>query len=154
MSRGVFLRRAGPGDVAALVALETAASLHPWNEAQLASEVVRPAPDAVLVLAGREGLSAWLSFRLVVEEVQVMNLAVRPEERRHGLGRFLLRTALAIALRAGAKRALLEVRASNAAARTLYGLFGFGPLGVRKQYYRDPSEDALVLVRELGSTLN
>jgi len=148
VSRGVFLRRAGPSDTHALTELEGASSLHPWSEAQIRAELERNAPDAVLVLESRGGILAYGAFRMVLDEMQVMNLAVRPKARRHGLGRILLGKALARARRAGARRVLLEVRAGNAAARALYTECGFVPLGERKQYYSDPLEDALVLVRE------
>jgi ribosomal-protein-alanine N-acetyltransferase len=148
VSRGAFLRRAGPADTHALSELERAASLHPWSEAQMRAELERSAPDAVLVLESRGGILAYGAFRMVLDELHVMGLAVRPEARRRGLGRFLLGIALARAGRAGATRALLEVRAGNTAARALYTECGFVPLGLRKQYYADPPEDALVLVRE------
>lgn len=148
MSRGVFLRRAGPSDTRALTELEGTASLHPWSEAQMRAELERSAPDAVLVLESRGGILAYGAFRNVLDELHVMNLAVRPEARRRGLGRFLLGKALARAGRAGVTRALLEVRAGNSSAQALYTKFGFVPLGRRKQYYNDPPEDALVLVRE------
>jgi len=112
------------------------------------AELERKAPDAVVVLESRGGILAYGAFRMVLDEMQVMNLAVRPEARRHGLGRILLGIALARARRAGARRVLLEVRAGNAAARALYTECGFVPLVERKQYYSDPPEDALVLVRE------
>jgi ribosomal-protein-alanine N-acetyltransferase len=128
--------------------LERAASLHPWSEAQMRDELERSAPDGVLVLESRGGILAYGAFRMVVDELHVMNLAVRPELRRRGLARFLLGIALARAARAGATRALLEVRAGNTAARALYTQCGFVPLGRREQYYADPPEDALVLVRE------
>jgi ribosomal-protein-alanine N-acetyltransferase len=85
-----------------------------------------------------------------------MNLAVHDRARRHGFAAFLLQKCLERGARAGAVRALLEVRASNAAARTLYSRSGFVLLGERKAYYADPPEDALVLGRELshGSSLN
>jgi len=149
VSGGVFLRGAEPGDLAALVALDAAASVHPWNEAQIAAELARAAPDAVLALDGRRGLRGWCAYRLAVGELTILNLAVHPLDRRRGLGRLLLEAALRAGERGGARRALLEVRASNAAARTLYALFGFAPIGVRRDYYRLPGEDALVLGREL-----
>lgn len=157
MSRGVLLRRAVMGDAAALAALEQAASPDPWSEGELRAELERVAPDAVLVLEGRAGLVAYCGYRLVLDEMQVMNLAVRPEARRRGLGGFLLRLALARAERAGARRSLLEVRAGNAAARALYAASGFCLLGRRPRYYASPEDDALVLVREAGpgaATLN
>ena len=145
MRPSLFLRRARAADTPALVALEQAASLHPWS-----AELLRAAPDTVLALEGREGIVAYCAYRLVLDEMHVMNLAVRPEARRQGLGRFLLRRALARAERAGARRALLEVRAGNAAARALYAESGFALLGRRSRYYVEPPEDALVLVREAG----
>lgn len=150
MSPALFLRRAGPADQGALVALEAIASRHPWNEAQIAAELARRAPDAVLALDGRTGVRAWCAIRVAVGELQVLNLAVHPELRRRGFGRFLLDAALRAGARAGASRALLEVRASNAAARELYARFGFVALGLRKDYYSVPQEDALVLARELA----
>jgi len=150
VSPGVFLRRADRDDLAALVALDAAASVHPWNAAQVAAELERAPPDSVLALDGSRGLRAWCALRLAVGELTILNLAVAPGNRRRGFGRFLLDAALRAGERGGARRALLEVRASNVAARTLYAHFGFAPLGVRKDYYRQPTEDALVLGRELG----
>lgn len=147
MRRGVFLRRAREADAAALAALESAGSLHPWSADQIRSELVRSAPDAVLVLEGRDGIVAYCAYRLVLDEMHVMNLAVSPGARRRGLGRLLLETVLSRAGRTGARRALLEVRAGNDAARALYSGLGFALLGRRKHYYSDPPEDALVLVR-------
>lgn len=114
------------------------------------AELLRAAPDTVLALESREGIVGYCAYRLVLDEMHVMNLAVRPEARRHGLGGFLLRHALARAERAGARRALLEVRAGNTAARALYAESGFALLGRRSRYYVEPPEDALVLVREAG----
>ena len=146
-----WLRRAGPGDAAAVAALERAASLHPWSEAQVRDELARPAPDVVLVLDGREGILAYCAARVVIGELQVMNLAVDARVRRRGFGRFLLRRCLALGERAGVRRALLEVRAGNTAARALYANCGFVLLGRRKAYYAEPIEDALVLVYDAPS---
>lgn len=153
MSGGVLLRRAHAADVPALAALEAACFTHPWTEAQMAEEVVAPPPGGVLVLEGTPGaegggLRAYCAFRLVLDEMHVMNVAVAPGARRRGLARWLLRFAMAKAARAGARRALLELRAGNRAALTLYESLGFRRLGVRRAYYRAPVEDALTLVRD------
>ena len=151
-----LLRRALPADVPALVALETACFTHPWTAAQIHEEVARLPPDMVLVLEGPgapigtpAGIRAYCSFRLVLDEMQVMSVAVDPGHRRQGLARRLLAFAMSRAARAGARRALLELRAGNREALALYESLGFGSLGVRRAYYSEPSEDALVLVREL-----
>ena len=156
MSPGCFLRRALPADVPALATLEAACFSHPWTPAQIQEEVARVPPDAVLVLEGPAfpggsgaGIRAYCSFRLVVDEMHVMNVAVDPGHRRQGLARRLLAFAMARAARAGARRALLELRAGNREALALYESLGFGRLGTRRGYYREPAEDALVLAREL-----
>lgn len=152
MSRGVFLRRATAADVPDLVRLEAACFTHPWTEAQVADEVSGVAPGFVLVLEGRpiegERIRGYGSFRLVLDELHVLNVAVARGHRRRGLARWLLAFAMAKASRAGATRALLEARAGNAEALALYASLGFRPIGRRRGYYRDPLEDALVLARE------
>ena len=154
MSAGVLLRRAVPADVPALVALERASFSHPWTVAQLEEEVAGGSRGMVLVLEGPPGAGRWgglrasCAFRLVLDEMHVMNLAVAPPARRRGLARWLLRFAMGRARREGAVRALLEVRAGNREAVALYESLGFRRLGVRREYYHDPDEDALVLVRE------
>ena len=146
---GALLRRARLEDAQALVALERGASLHPWNEAQIRAELAREAPDGVLLLQARDGPRGFCAYRLAAGELAVMNLAVLPGERRRGYGRALLAAALRAGARAGAERALLEVRASNAAALALYARFGFERIGARREYYREPVEDAVVLARGL-----
>ncbi len=154
MSSGVLLRQAGPRDLPALVALEAACYTHPWTVAQIAEEMAVAPPGGVFVLEAaprREGLRdlcAYCAFRLVLDEMHVMNLAVAPPARRRGLGRRLLRFALRRAARAGAKTAFLELRAGNEGALALYESLGFRRLSRRRAYYRQPVEDALVLVRE------
>jgi ribosomal-protein-alanine N-acetyltransferase len=149
---GVFLRRAASSDVAALAALEAACFTHPWTPTQVAEEVRGVEGGLVLVLEGPRapgdplaGIRAYASFRRVVDELHVMNVAVAPAHRRRGLARFLLRCALDRAAREGVARALLEVRAGNREALGLYAALGFAPCGRRRDYYRDPVEDAVVL---------
>jgi [ribosomal protein S18]-alanine N-acetyltransferase len=154
---GSFLRRALPADVPALVALEVACFTHPWTPDLVRQEIARVPPDGVLVLEGpgspggpRAGIRAYGSFRLVVDELHVMNVAVHPGWRRRGLARWLLSFAMGRAARSGARRALLELRAGNLEARALYESLGFERLGERRAYYSEPTEDALVFARELG----
>jgi ribosomal-protein-alanine N-acetyltransferase len=141
--------------VPALAALEAACFTHPWTPEQVHDEVARVPPDMVLVLEGPAapggapaGIRAYCSFRLVVDEMHVMNVAVDPGYRRQGLARRLLVLAMARAARAGARRVLLELRTGNREALALYESLGFRSLGVRRGYYGEPTEDALVLARE------
>ena len=81
-----------------------------------------------------------------------MTLAVEPSARRRGLGRTLLRHAMALGRSQGATRGLLEVRASNAAALALYEQEGFQRTAVRERYYANPVEDAVLMERELSAS--
>jgi ribosomal-protein-alanine N-acetyltransferase len=150
----VFLRRARASDVPALAKLEADCFTHPWTERQVADEVRGAAPGLVLVLEGPRGPSdpdairAYGSFRLVLDEAHVMNVAVAPPHRRQGLARWLLAFAMGRLWREGAERCLLEVRAGNAEALALYESLGFRRTGVRRGYYREPAEDALALGRD------
>ena len=154
MRPGVLLRQAHAPDVAALAALEAACYTHPWTEAQIAEEIDVAPPGGVFVLEapprpdGPAGICAYCAFRLVLDEMHVMNLAVAPEARRRGLAGRLLGFALRRAVRAGARVALLELRAGNQGALALYESLGFQPVSRRYAYYRQPVEDALVLVLE------
>ncbi len=148
----MFLERAGASDVPALEALEVACFSHPWTHAQIREEVAAGPPGAVLVLRGVAqegggGLRGSCAYRVVVDEMQILDLAVHPAWRGRGFARFLLRVALRRAAAAGARTALLEVRAGNHAALRLYESLGFAREGVRRQYYREPVEDAILLRR-------
>jgi len=145
---GLWLERASHQDVDALAALETSCHSHPWTTSQIRQEVAYGPPGAVLVLRGcrpRGAIRAFCVYRVVVDEVHVLDVAVAPDVRRQGLARWLLGLSLRMATRAGARRALLEVRESNDAARSLYESLGFRQVGRRRDYYAQPREDAVVL---------
>jgi ribosomal-protein-alanine N-acetyltransferase len=90
----------------------------------------------------------FCSFWRVLDELHINNLAVAPIYRRRGIGTELLTHVLNEGARLGAYRATLEVRRSNEVARHLYEHLGFATAGVRRAYYTNPIEDALVLWRE------
>lgn len=143
-------RRLGMDDLEPLVALERLCFSHPWTEKQfrlgLEGKVFK-----VFGLERGGTLAAYISFYHVGDEMEILNLAVAPALRRKGLGRRLLRLALAICRRMGVATARLEARESNQAALTLYGGQGFERCGVRKAYYPDNREDAVCMVLDLSS---
>ena len=156
MRPGLYLERATLDDVAALAALEAACFSHPWTEGQIADEIAAGPPGAVFVLrslaaGGGPALTcAACAYRVVVDEMQVLDVAVATDRRRLGLARFLLRIAMRGALRSGARIAVLEVRAGNEQALALYEALGFVRQGIRREYYRQPVEDAVLLQRRLA----
>jgi ribosomal-protein-alanine N-acetyltransferase len=149
---GDYVTRATLLDVDGLVRLHRVCHSHPWTASQIAAEIGQAPPAAVLVVrGGRDGLvRASCAYRLLEDEVEILDVAVDPDWRGRGLARLLVGLAVRSAARAGARRALLEVRAGNTAARALYASLGFRELGQRRAYYREPVEDALLLERPLS----
>jgi ribosomal-protein-alanine N-acetyltransferase len=94
---------------------------------------------------GETAVVGMLVLWLILDEAHIASVAVHPQMRHFGIGRKLLRTALLDASGAGAVSALLEVRAGNLAAQNLYLEFGFEVVGRRARYYKDNSEDALLM---------
>jgi ribosomal-protein-alanine N-acetyltransferase len=147
----VFLERAREDDLEALLDLERRSFTHPWTGQHFREELAPPGNLLLLrgpapLLAPGRGIVAYSAFRVVGEELSVLNLAVSAPHRRRGLARWLLSFALEAGSRRGARRAFLEVRSSNGAALALYEGLGFQVQSIRRGYYRDPGEDALVLV--------
>ena len=104
---------------------------------------------ARLMPDGRTGeIVGYLCLWIVFEELRLMNLAVEAGSRRRGIAKALVLHALSLARDRGAERAVLEVRASNEAARRLYEGLGFRQVAVRARYYADPIEDAVLMQRE------
>lgn len=155
MTPVLWLGRAAPDDPPALAALEAACHSHPWTESQLREEVSSGPPGAVLVLRGPGrpdevwgDIRAYCVYRVTLDEMHVLDVVVAPRWRRRGLGRWLVRFAMRKAAREGARRAFLEVRQSNREALSLYEGLGFVRAGVRRSYYAEPREDAVLLVRD------
>jgi ribosomal-protein-alanine N-acetyltransferase len=88
-----------------------------------------------------------VAVRTAAGEAEILNLAVAPAQRRRGAGRLLVEAAIAAVKAEGAGRVYLEVRESNAAARSFYANLDFVESGRRRNYYCSPTEDALVLLR-------
>jgi ribosomal-protein-alanine N-acetyltransferase len=90
-------------------------------------------------------------YWVVEDEMHILNLAVSPEYRRQGIARSLVLSGIRQAGKKGAKKAFLEVRASNARAQKLYASLGFSGSFLRRDYYDTPVEDAVVMTLERGA---
>ena len=134
--------------VAQVAELEKICFQDPWSEKSVAAELEH---DYSLWLVAMEGetLAGYIGSQISYGEADMMNVAVSPDHRRKGIGEKLI-LALMEELKARECISLaLEVRASNAPAIALYDKLGFGQIGLRKNYYRNPKEDALILRKEL-----
>ena len=135
-----FFPAADPGRLAAIHAEAFAA---PWDEAALSELLASP---GVFAVAEDQG---FILIRVVVDEAEILTLAVRPSARRAGLGGRLVEAAVVRAAALGAERMFLEVAEGNVAARALYARSGFVEMGRRRGYYSHTDgrrEDALTLV--------
>ena len=140
---------AAQADIDAIVALEADAFTNPWPRETLVWELEHS--DVTHVHLLRDDAGAVVAFCVcwvIFDELHINTLAVAPSLRRAGLATRLLRQVMEEAAASGAKRATLEVRASNRAALALYGGLGFHVAAQRPRYYTQPEEDALILWRE------
>ena len=120
----------------------------PWSENSIASELNSRLSNWLVATEG-EQVIAYVGSQTVIDSSDMMNIAVHPDFRRRGIAEALV-AALEEQLRQrGSKMLLLEVRHSNAPAIALYEKLGFRQVGLRKNYYRNPKEDARILRKEL-----
>lgn len=138
------IRRATTADVTALVAIERECFSDPWTPTGI-RETIQYETVRAFVAESRDTAIGYVMARISGEEGEILNLAVLPRYRRRGIARCLLEEAVGAVVEAGVREAYLEVRQSNAEALALYQAFGFRPVGLRPDYYRNPLEDALVL---------
>lgn len=139
-------------DLDAVLQVEAVSFTNPWTRQMYLREMDNPRVSYIYALRIRGGpdegtVVGFCSFWLVFDELHINNLAIKPDYRDHGMGTALLRHAMDTAARLGARRATLEVRRSNHAARRIYERLGFEIAGVRRDYYTNPTEDALILWR-------
>lgn len=141
-------RVTGEADVDAIVALEATSFTNPWSRDALLWELGHSDVTRVYVLRLDEGgIVAFCACWLVFDELHINTVAVHPAYRQRSLGTDLMTHVLAEADAAGARRATLEVRASNEPALRLYRRLGFVVTATRRAYYTNPVEDALILWR-------
>jgi len=117
----------------------------PWSAQDFRDCVTSDAHFLVAEVRGSGDIVGYVVAFEAADEGEILNLAVAPAGRRNGLGRALVQAILEALTARGVRQTYLEVRESNAPARALYAAHGFKEVGRRKQYYRRPVEDAIVL---------
>ena len=135
------------GHVAQVAELEKVCFSDPWSESSVASELNNPL--SLWLIAEEDGaLCGYVGSQTVLDETDMMNIAVRPDCRRKGIAAALISELVGQLKERGSHILRLEVRESNAPAIALYESLGFAQLGLRKNYYRNPKENALILGKE------
>ncbi len=140
----VTIRPAREGDLDDVAAIERAVFNDPWSRRSFADLVNAP-PVLFLVAVDMNAVVGYAIVLLTGVESELANLAVARLMQHQGLGRRLLGEAVATARGRGCREMFLEVRASNAAAISLYSSAGFEAVGRRVRYYARPIEDAIVM---------
>jgi len=145
-------------DLLEVCAIEQVSELSTWGWDAYHKEL-QAMPESIMMVARVDStfheyeIAGFIVTRVIADEVHINNVAVRPEFRGQHIGSMLLRTALQKAQQRCATVARLEVRAGNQAAQRLYRHCGFEVDGRRKEYYREPTEDALLMSLLLNSSM-
>ena len=119
----------------------------PWSESSIASELGNRL-SLWLVAVDGETVVGYVGSQSVLGETDMMNIAVAPDCRRQGIAEKLVTELISRLRQKGNHSLMLEVRVSNTSARQLYAKLGFEQVGLRKNYYRNPKEDAMILRKE------
>ena len=130
----------------AVAALEKECFSHPWSKQSLAESLENE--NSVFLAAYEDGkLVGYAGMEVIVDEGYIFNVAVSEDYRRRGVGYALVRELVTCGMKNSLCFITLEVRESNSAAIALYSKFGFIRVGERKNYYSDPSENAVLMTK-------
>ncbi len=146
----VTIRRLAYADLPQVIAIERRAFPTPWSLAMFVLELSKPGGICLAAVNGTDELVAYLVCSRYDDAWHLMNISVDPERRRQGIATALLDDLLEHV--GSDARLTLEVRTSNAAAIALYERFEFRSAGLRRRYYQDNGEDALIMWRGVGGT--
>ena len=144
------VRRAREADLAGILEIEVQSFSTPWKEATFRGLMKRTDTDLLVAEAAEGGVAGYVACWTVIDQSELGNVAVAPPWRGRGVGGALVDEVIDRIRARGAGECYLEVRASNAAAQSLYSRRGFEVVGRRPRYYSLPTEDALVMRLRIG----
>jgi len=149
----IFIEPMTLDDVDAVIEIERRSFPTPWSRAAFVSELLDN--DRAHYMVARLKTEAgprvvgYIGMWIIAGEGHITNVAVHPDYRQRGIGRRLLEAAADLCRSCAARRMTLEVRVSNIVAQRLYEDIGFVSAGIRKGYYRDNNEDAIIMWKDL-----
>lgn len=132
-------------DLDRIVEIEQLSFTLPWSRSSFYQELTNNPYARYIVMEHDGQIIGYCGMWLVMDEAHITNIAVLPQFRGKKLGEALMRQAMTLAREEGAQTMTLEVRVSNTVAQSLYRKLGFLNGGIRKRYYSDNQEDALVM---------
>lgn len=146
---GVTYRRMQWSDIDRILEIERQSFSAPWSRAAFEGELARNCFAIYIVAEIGRRVVGYAGMWVILDEAHITNIAVDPAYRGKKLGENLLRQMMELAVGNGASRMTLEVRVSNKTAQNLYQKLGFRSCGIRKGYYSDNREDAVIMWAEL-----
>ena len=132
-------------DIEGVLKVEQTCFSDPWS-LQMIKNGLESSLDTWLVLY-KEGVTGYCVFRIVGEECELLRIGILPEYRGRGLSKKLMDQVVFYSRKNNVSSIFLEVRESNVRARNLYKSYGFAEQGIRKNYYINPCENAVIMVR-------
>ncbi|SHG15013.1 [SSU ribosomal protein S18P]-alanine acetyltransferase [Ornithinibacillus halophilus] len=132
-------------DIEGVLKVERMSFSTPWTKDIFIQEVERNQHAHYYVMEINDSIVGYVGSWVVMDDAQITNIAIMPDLRGNKLGEKLFRFTMQQLVTLGVKRLSLEVRASNLPAQKLYKKFGMVPGGIRKNYYQDDNEDAIVM---------
>lgn len=143
----LIIRQAEAKDILPMAELDQLCFAAPWSVESFETEILRNNVALYLIAEINETVVGYAGLWCVLDEGHITNVAVHPDYRKKGIGEALVSVLIDHTSANGIKSHTLEVRPSNAAAIALYTKFGFQPAGIRKKYYEDNGEDAIIMWR-------
>ena len=150
----LIIRKMQPEDVPAIAALEAACFSEPWSEQAFLDALKQPEALMMTAIGMGNNSIGYCGIYLSADEGEITNVAVRPDYRKQGIADAILTEVLSEAWKRGAQTIYLEVRERNIPAQKLYEKHGFVSCGIRKNFYRKPTEHAIVMSCDLTRRIN
>ncbi len=146
----MIIRRSLPADASKIAELEATVFSDPWSREDITSAITCSGSMCYTALGEDGELYAYLIGRTILPEGEIYRVATLPKKRRRGIAYRLLSYAIKTEMGRGLETLFLEVRSENLAARRLYASLSFSEIGIRKNYYKNPPDDAIVMLKSSG----
>lgn len=153
MNKGI-VRPMHIDDLEAILEIEHVSFATPWSLEAFKAELIDNEYARYLCLELEGQVIGYMGLWFILDEGHITNIAITPNHRGQHWGEFLMRSVMGEMVEQGMERMTLEVRVSNSPAQSLYTRLGFAIAGVRKGYYADTGEDAMIMWAELGREVN
>lgn len=141
----VIIRPMQEEDLAEVIAIEESLFSDSWSLQGFQSTLKQPDTNFLVAVDAGLGIVGYCGSYRALDEAEIVNVAVRKDCQNRGFGRKLVEQLVAEETAAGISCFILEVRSSNLAAQHLYGEIGFKPIGIRRRFYDNPVEDAIIM---------